>query len=442
MADGDQVQADERGAGARLFQARWVLAAGALVCLLFAWLEPQRTAHAAIGFAALAGAAAFLPRRTLNAPLRGNRASRRTVWPDTTIKAMAEALGYPAYVLDSDAVLRYANARAEAAFGPARAGDPMSYKFRRPEITRLVEEAVTAGSRAELEYHEQVPRERWFAVSVSPVPLLPAAGRPAFFLLSFFDLSEIKRAEQMRSDFIANASHELRTPLASLRGFIETIQGPAARDPENIARFLDLMLEQAERMSRLIDDLLSLSRIEMKSHVRPQAMVELSELLRHVANMHEPLAANLGVDIDLRLFDGPLEVRGDRDELIQVCENLVENACKYGQSGGRIELSARVVPADTPSAPAHAEIAVRDFGPGIAAEHLPRLTERFYRVDIASSREKQGTGLGLAIVKHILNRHSSRLVITSVPGEGATFAFRLPLERPASGRRKKDVQYQ
>ena len=445
MADGNVAHEGERTRVNRLYQARWILFAGGLLCLFFAWLEPHRTVHALGGFLALLGVAYLFPRRTLSAPVRGATASHRPVWPGTSIKAMAEALGYPAYILDSDAVLRYANAQASAAFGPARAGDPISYKFRRPEVFRLVEDAVASGNRAELEYQERVPQDRWYAISIAPIPLAPASVRPNFFLLSFFDLTEAKRSEQMRSDFIANASHELRTPLASLRGFIETIQGPAAKDPKAITKFLGLMLEQAERMSRLIDDLLSLSRIEMKAHMRPQSLVDLTELLRHVSNMIEPLATNLGVTIELQLPDRPISVRGDRDELIQVAENLIENACKYGQSGGKVEVSAELVPAgrSSPSGqesgqvPGQVEVRVRDFGPGIPAEHLPRLTERFYRVDIASSREKQGTGLGLAIVKHILNRHSSRLVVSSEPSKGATFAFRLPVERPSGGKQEK-----
>ncbi len=429
--DGNVGHEGERTPLNRLYQARWILLAGGLLCLVFAWLEPHRTTYALAGFVALIGVAMLFPRRTLQARIRGNMASRSTTWPDTSIKATTEALGFPAYVLDADAVLRYANAQAEIAFGPARAGDPISYKFRRPEIIRLISDAVASGKRAELEYQEHVPQDRWYAISIAPIPLPPP--RAGFFLLSFFDLTEAKRAEQMRSDFIANASHELRTPLASLRGFIETIQGPAAKDPVNITKFLGLMLEQAERMSRLIDDLLSLSRIEMKAHMRPQALVDLAELLRHVVNMLEPLAANLGVKIELQLPDAPVTVRGDRDELIQVAENLVENACKYGQSGGKVDVSAEILRAGQPGSAGLVEVRIRDFGPGIAAEHQPRLTERFYRVDVVSSREKQGTGLGLAIVKHILNRHSSRLAITSDPGEGATFAFRLPLEKPSGG---------
>ncbi|GIL02224.1 MAG: two-component sensor histidine kinase [Alphaproteobacteria bacterium] len=407
--------------------ARWTLATCAAVLALFAYLEPDRLWLAVAGFAVVAAVALAAPRHVAGTDTRGAREPRHGAWPDTSTKAMADALGYPVYIFDGKAILRYANASAEAAFGPARAGDPLSYKFRRPEITRLVDAVIATGERAALEYDERVPGQRWYAASVSPIPA-PGADRPRFFILSFVDLTEAKRAEQMRSDFVANASHELRTPLASLRGFIETIQGPAAGDPEATRRFLAVMLQQAERMSRLIDDLLSLSRIEMKRHVRPQEAIDLAGVLRHVVNTLAPMAEDLNVAIALNVPERALTVRGERDELIQVAENLIENACKYGQSGGRVEVTAEVVePAGQSGAPAVVEVTVRDFGPGIAAEHLPRLTERFYRVDIASSREKQGTGLGLAIVKHILNRHGSKLAVSSTPGEGAAFGFRLPL---------------
>jgi two-component system, OmpR family, phosphate regulon sensor histidine kinase PhoR len=184
-------------------------------------------------------------------------------------------------------------------------------------------------------------------------------------------------------------------------------------------------------MSRLIDDLLSLSRIEMKSHLRPEGEVALEDVLAHVVNALQPLADKLGVAIEKRLPAERLVVRGDRDELIQVFENLIENACKYGDSGKKVEIAAEILEPARAGQPRRVEIGVRDFGPGIAAEHLPRLTERFYRVNVTSSRDKQGTGLGLAIVKHILNRHGTRLAVASTPGEGARFSVIFPLAEPA-----------
>ena len=222
----------------------------------------------------------------------------------------------------------------------------------------------------------------------------------------------------MRSDFVANASHELRTPLASLRGFLETLQGPARNDPKAQERFIGIMLDQANRMSRLVDDLLSLSRLEMKAHLAPEDQVDLSALLGHVRDSLQPLAEEMGVEIHLALPESPALVQGDRDELVQVFENLISNACKYGQEGKRVDVVAK----STPGQPV--EVSVIDYGPGIPVEHVPRLTERFYRVSVADSRSKKGTGLGLAIVKHILTRHRARLIIQSEPGERTEFTVR------------------
>lgn len=341
------------------------------------------------------------------------------------MKSMAEALGFPAYILDRNSVLRYANQDADLAFGEARIGDSVSLKFRKPELVRLIGESIERGGGRRIEYHDSTPRDRWFWVNITPINLAGPSARPDFFLMSFVDFTETKRVEQMRTDFIANASHELRTPLASLRGFVETIKGPAAKDPEAVGEFLDVMLGQAERMSRLIDDLLSLSRIEMKSHVRPSGRVDLKDALNHVSDGLAMQAADLGVSISLDAPDEKLMVNADHDELIQVFENLAENACKYGQSGKKVEISANVI--GSGDGEKTVKVTVRDYGPGIAAEHLPRLTERFYRVDVESSRSKKGTGLGLAIVKHILTRHGTRLEVSSTPGNGAAFSVSLPL---------------
>jgi two-component system phosphate regulon sensor histidine kinase PhoR len=237
----------------------------------------------------------------------------------------------------------------------------------------------------------------------------------------------------MRADFVANASHELRTPLAALSGFIDTLQGPARDDAPARQRFLPIMQAQATRMARLIDDLLSLSRIELNAHLRPQTPIELVPIIGQVADGLETLARDRHVKVIINAPDAPLIVLGDRDELLRVFENLVENALKYGASGKRIEIN--FTRGETPEGLPEARVAVRDFGPGIAPEHLPRLTERFYRVDVADSRAQGGTGLGLALAKHILNRHRGRLSIASVPGAGATFTVHLPVPRanpPAS----------
>jgi two-component system phosphate regulon sensor histidine kinase PhoR len=228
----------------------------------------------------------------------------------------------------------------------------------------------------------------------------------------------------MRADFVANASHELRTPLAALSGFIDTLQGPAKDDAKARERFLAIMHTQATRMARLIDDLLSLSRVELSAHVRPDTLVDIVPIIRQVADGLEPLARDRQVVVDFNLPDTAILIAGDREELLRLFENLIENALKYGASGGKVvvSLSSAVSSEGAPEI----RVTVRDFGPGIAPEHLPRLTERFYRVDVGDSRAQGGTGLGLSLVKHILNRHRGRLLIESVPKNGATFTACFP----------------
>jgi two-component system, OmpR family, phosphate regulon sensor histidine kinase PhoR len=242
-------------------------------------------------------------------------------------------------------------------------------------------------------------------------------------LMTFHDLTPLRRVEEMRADFVANASHELRTPLAALSGFIETLQGSAREDAGARHRFLAIMQEQARRMARLIDDLLSLSRIELNAHRRPDTPVDLVPIVRQVVEGLETLARDRGVIVDIEAVP-VLTVPGDHDELVRVFENLIENALKYGAAGRRVDIT--LTRAASSEGEPEARVGVHDYGPGIAPEHLPRLTERFYRVDVRESRAQGGTGLGLALVKHILNRHRGRLSIESKLGAGATFTIHLP----------------
>jgi two-component system phosphate regulon sensor histidine kinase PhoR len=227
----------------------------------------------------------------------------------------------------------------------------------------------------------------------------------------------------MRADFVANASHELRTPLATLVGFIETLQGPAAHDEATRARFLQVMEAEAARMTRLIDDLLSLSRIELDKNVRPREIIALEPLFSNIAATS---AVALDADrrrLDLNVAPGLPDVVADRDQILQVLHNLMTNAIKYGRSGTPIVLTAeraRLLSGDA------VRVSVSDRGDGIEPEHIPRLTERFYRVDTGRSRRLGGTGLGLAIVKHIVERHRGTLEIQSELGKGTTVAFTLP----------------
>ena len=342
----------------------------------------------------------------------------RSPFASKLIGAMSE----PAVIVDFDGRVGAANGPALDLLPGLRIGEPLVLALRSPDVIDAIPSVTSSGKAETVLWSERVPIERLFEVCVSP--LATDAGEVVATLLTLRDLTETRRVERMRADFIANASHELRTPLASLLGFIETLQGSAHDDPLAREKFLPIMRDQGRRMARLIEDLLSLSRIEQKQHVRPEAAVDLAQAARHVTDTLGPLAREMRVEIKLTA-DRPVIVTGDRDELVRVAENLMENAIKYGgRPGGtgddRVEVSVT-------GAANEGCLAVRDFGRGIAPEHLPRLTERFYRVDAGQSRAKNGTGLGLAIVKHILARHRGRLTITSRPEHGSTFTATVPL---------------
>ena len=299
--------------------------------------------------------------------------------------------------------------------------------LRDPTLLEAVDEALFGGVSRETNFDSGGVQARHWRAMTRP---LPASATETLALVRLRDETDVRRMELRRVDFLANASHELRTPLASLSGFIETLRGPAKDDPAAREKFLGIMREQATRMSRLIDDLLSLSRIEMKRHVPISTRVDLGAILRKVESQLAPLAEQLDVELALDLPEEPVAIPGDEDELMQVFSNLVENACKYGETGKRVEISlTRTVDAGG----SFVDAAVRDFGPGIPAEHVPRLTERFYRVDPGRSRAKRGTGLGLSITRNILLRHRGRLLVESTIGKGSVFTARLPLARLESG---------
>ena len=339
----------------------------------------------------------------------------RAVEERAAIPAVLGALDAPALLLSASEAVLLQNRAAEAVFGPIPRNGDLAGRIRAPGILDMVREAIASGQPRETEHAERLPSETVHVVRIAP--LADRRGEP-LWLLTFRDVSQARRIERMRSDFVANASHELRTPLASLRGFIETLQGPAKNDLKAQERFLAIMHEQATRMSRLVDDLLSLSRLELRSNLAPDQTVDLVPLLGHVRDSLQPLAGDLGVEVALHLPDRPVTVNGDRDELVQVFENLIENACKYGQEGKRVDVVL------TGGGEAPVELSVTDYGPGIPPEHVPRITERFYRVNVEASRSRKGTGLGLAIVKHILTRHKARLVVKSELGKGTVFTVK------------------
>jgi two-component system phosphate regulon sensor histidine kinase PhoR len=335
-------------------------------------------------------------------------------------EAIIEALPDPLLVLGEDRKARRANAAARAAFGA-----DIPAVLRHPEMRAAIDRAFSTGARQTVELSLPVPVQREVHAAVIVMdPPLPDGAR-AILVLS--DRTRERAVERMRADFVANASHELRTPLAGLIGFIDTLLGPAADDPPAQRRFLAIMAEQAARMNRLIDDLMSLSRIELNEHLPPAERLDLAELAERVVAGFGPVAAARNVTLELHTADPLPPVVGDDDQVAQVAQNLIDNALKYGREGGRVQVGLVQAAAGGrwPARPG-VVLSVGDDGLGIPRQHVPRLTERFYRVDAGRSRRAGGTGLGLAIVKHIVNRHRGLLTIDSEEGKGSVFSVWLP----------------
>lgn len=340
---------------------------------------------------------------------------------DASWRAVVDAIPDAALILDLSSVVIHHNARASVLFPSARVGLPVSGISRNPEFLEALEAARNTQSEVIVQIVERVPLERRLSVAAKSLSKDGRRTREPAMLVTFRDLTQQDRLEQMRVDFVANASHELRTPLSLLLGYVETLQGAARNDVVTRERYLRNMHIQAARMTRLVDDLLSLSRVEMRVHLPPTGVVELNDAAAHIAQAMEPLAESAETRITVHRLRVPARIRGDRDEIIQVIQNLVQNAIKYGRLGGRIDI--RIVPAPPRAGSTDPRISLKviDDGPGIAREHLPRLVERFYRANVASSREKGGTGLGLSIVKHIVLRHGGDLKIESDLGVGSKF---------------------
>ncbi|KKB08134.1 hypothetical protein VE26_16360 [Devosia chinhatensis] len=346
---------------------------------------------------------------------------------EQSVAAFAEALADPCFVLDRRGTVLYGNAPGARQYPGLLPGRVMTLVLRNPDLVAAIETASRTGEARSFELHETLPAETWDKVVVAPLhradqDWLTDDGRQ--MLVTFQSLTELKRVDAMRADFIANASHELRTPLASLMGFIDTLLGPAAKDAAAREKFLGIMRTQSDRMSRLIDDLLSLSRIEMHQHVRPTGSVDLSSLLREVREGLQTQAKAAEMDVVITLPQEKVTVTGDRGQLYEVFENLIDNAIKYGGTAKTVEVTLSSVE----RAGLHHLVTVVDHGPGVEPEHVPRMTERFYRIDAETSRKKKGTGLGLAIVKHIIQRHRGQLTIRSRanPGEGLRVEVLLP----------------
>jgi len=332
-----------------------------------------------------------------------------------------EAIPDPILALNVSGDIIFFNESVIQMLGRLEVGQHISAAIRAPNVLDAIELVNNGAEPMRVSYDVRGDIERNFDVHVAALSGrqkthgLPQDGIATLLVLG--DLTQQERIESMRADFVANVSHELRTPLASLLGFIETIKGSARNDAEAQEKFLDIMHDQAERMTRLINDLLSLSRIEMNVHQPPSGRVDVKTVIEHVSDVLLPVAKANKVALNVHIDTDTTTIPGERDELIQVFQNLMENAIKYGGPGKSVDISLSDGENDKLCA------TIRDYGPGIAPENVPRLTERFYRVDVLESREKGGTGLGLAIVKHILNRHRAQLAIKSTLGEGSEFSI-------------------
>jgi two-component system, OmpR family, phosphate regulon sensor histidine kinase PhoR len=422
------------------FLAALAVYAGVLLLLRPLVMGMARMQKAIDALAAGDGAAADI--RTLSPSVRAlwlavgrwARASRQKLQSRegelSAAQAVLAALPDPLILLDERRRILRANSAATELLGMRLVDRDLSLALRHPVVLAATDAVLRGEPSRVVEFDITTPVERHLRARLAAIrPHTPEGGAA---VLTLHDLTAAKRSERLRADFVANASHELRTPLASLTGFIETLRGPARDDWAAQERFLAIMAEQAQRMARLVDDLLSLSRIEMNEHQPPTERVDLGRVLRTVADALEQRAQKRDMRFVLDLPQDLPPVLGNADELAQIFQNLFDNAIKYSRSGTPIEVSIRpstrflagTRPGERPAAIA---ISVCDHGDGIAREHLPRLTERFYRVDAARSRELGGTGLGLAIVKHIVNHHRGALDIDSELGRGSVFTVHLPL---------------
>jgi two-component system, OmpR family, phosphate regulon sensor histidine kinase PhoR len=361
-------------------------------------------------------------------------------------ESILEALADPLVLIGADRRVIQANAAARGLFGDRMVERDLAVTLRNPHLLGAVDAVLGGASSKVVEFSLPVPVERVFQARVKPFqrrePDGEEEGVESTVILTLHDITTIKRSEQMRADFVANASHELRTPLSTLLGFIETLRGPARDDGEARERFLGIMHDQAGRMSRLVNDLLSLSRIELDEHTPPTGRVDLVGIAGNVIATLELKAATRRIRLRLDAPENVPPAVGDEDQIAQVLQNLIDNALKYTRE--QTEVTVTISPVE-PGVPAgfqaavvplatggrrggrRVAVAVTDHGEGIPRPHLPRLTERFYRVDAARSRAMGGTGLGLAIVKHIVNRHRGRLTIESEVGKGSTFTVYLPI---------------
>jgi len=457
-------------AGSRLWTAGASAGIAIAVLLGLAVTRPEQLSSYLIGGAVLIGLATWAVNRRPaesatgggGAAILAEAASEERI-DAILLDSLFEALSDPVLVVSGGEMDDIAGRRVVLANTAARdllrinrEGALLVSALREPAVLEAVDEALFGGISRTTDYAGVGAQTRHWRALTRP---LPSPEHSTLALVVLRDETDVRRMELMRVDFLANASHELRTPLASLSGFIETLKGHARDDPKARDRFLDIMAAQADRMSRLVSDLLSLSRIELNEHIPPSGRVDLARATADVVDAVSVLSAERDVVVIIEDKDAMAPVHGDRDEILQVVQNLVDNAIKYSPPGQSVEIVVRPdITLEEASAPwsggsrgegatrlplltpdrepgqRYAAVSVRDHGPGLAREHLPRLTERFYRVEGQKSGERHGTGLGLAIVKHIVNRHRGGLTVESAPGQGAMFVAYFPVaaRKPAT----------
>ena len=410
---------------AQLRAWRWpylLLCATAIAALLAVAVSGAAVVPVAVlGTVAITGLALYLavPRRAVPNPSESVAPVQDAGSLPHTAREIFECIDDPLLVLDLSGRVVFANRASQMLVGAEAERKRISAVLRTPEVLEAVERVLAGGDPETVVFSVPVPVQHHYEANI-------ARTSSPLVLVWIRDLTAMRRAEELRADFVANASHELRTPLAAVTGFIDTLRGHAKDDAEARERFLEIMSVEAGRMRRLIDDLLSLTRIELNEHNPPAGEVDVVTIVREAAAALAPLAESDRISIKIAPHE-TLHVVGDRDELTQVFQNLIHNAIKYGREGSEVRVRFGRTPTSTKREGAgQVFVAVEDEGEGIPREAIPRLTERFYRVDVKRSRERGGTGLGLAIVKHIVNRHQGRLQIESTPGVGSIFTVFLP----------------
>lgn len=398
-----------------------------LITLAFFWSLDQIDLIAGVFILAVVGGLLIqleVRRRYVELNKRKNALQKKRDMRDTGVRSVRanalDGIPLPIVIIAEDRRISFANASARELLGENIVDDDITLYLRHSKFAKALKSIFVKNKKNAGVVRHRDKKDRSFDVTITRVPGTGKNSIPTQAMAFFYEVTSLLQTEQMRVDFVANASHELRTPLSSLIGFVETLQGPAKDDPPARARFLEIMQNEAGRMVRLIDDLLSLSKIEMSRHSAPDTTVDLKNLIEGVVASATQTASSRGITFDIIINDDARAAIADADQIMQVMLNLIVNAAKYANRDSKVTVKATTATDDK-----FVKVSVIDEGPGIGQEHLARLTERFYRVDDARSRKMGGTGLGLAIVKHILLRHESQLKIKSKEGFGTTFTFRL-----------------